>query len=736
MFKLLNPLWIVKTFLTCYLDFGGDEPAAAPTNQTVTNTSIPEYARPYVERMLGRTEALTDINQNPYQTYGGQRIADFSPMQQRAFGDVGNMQTAGQLGAATGLAGAGGIGSLGVAGRAGQMANAGNNYYGMATNPYATQAFMNPYLQSALNPMLEESRRQYGMTGAQQQGNATRAGAFGGSREALMAAENNRNMNTAMNQMIGQGYNTAFDQAQRNLQYGAGLGLQGQQAAAQAALQGYGQANQSAGILGQLGQTEFGQKQAINTAQQQVGAVQQAQAQQNLDQRYQDFLKQQNYPYQQLAFMSDMTRGLPLSQSAMQQYTAPPSMVSQLGGLGMAGLGIYGASGGFKAKGGVIKEYKAGGLTEGYAPGGKIDLKSEEELKAIITDPSSNPLEVASAQEQLMLRNRIHNNPQARLGIDSIATGDMVPEGEPMMAGGGIIAFKKGDKVEEKPSASEQLQARIASASEELWKGNPFAKSEALAQTAAAEAAANKERAPWDILTSMGVNTAAGTSPYALTNLGQGAQGGYKTAKELQAAQDAATKFAQQQQVEQEKAEFARKSGMLNNMQTSYGQMISKELGLKGIEATKAASAQSHADAVNQRDRASASQAFGNMYVKEMASLQKAQALTPLELQKTPEQLSAIASTLAYQQLPGEYKKYYPELAPAAPVKPVPGAVPGAVPDLPAVASQPKLNKYQVGVGQKQFTPKEEAALQWANDPANASNPKAATIRQLLLMGS
>ena len=53
-------------------------PAPAPTSQTVTNTSIPEYARPYVETMLGKSQALTDINANPYQTYGGNRIAGFS----------------------------------------------------------------------------------------------------------------------------------------------------------------------------------------------------------------------------------------------------------------------------------------------------------------------------------------------------------------------------------------------------------------------------------------------------------------------------------------------------------------------------------------------------------------------------------------------------------------------------------------------------------------------------------
>lgn len=47
------------------LEGKGAAPAPAPSSQTVTNTSIPEYARPYVETMLGKTEALTDINKNP-----------------------------------------------------------------------------------------------------------------------------------------------------------------------------------------------------------------------------------------------------------------------------------------------------------------------------------------------------------------------------------------------------------------------------------------------------------------------------------------------------------------------------------------------------------------------------------------------------------------------------------------------------------------------------------------------
>ena len=61
---------------------GGGGSPPPPAQQTVTQTSIPEYAAPYVQTMLGKSEALTDINQNPYQAYGGQRIAPFNTTQQ------------------------------------------------------------------------------------------------------------------------------------------------------------------------------------------------------------------------------------------------------------------------------------------------------------------------------------------------------------------------------------------------------------------------------------------------------------------------------------------------------------------------------------------------------------------------------------------------------------------------------------------------------------------------------
>jgi hypothetical protein len=690
---------------------GGGAPA--PSSQTVTNTSIPEYARPYVERMLGKTEALTDINQNPYQTYGGQRIAEFSPMQQQAFSNVGNMQTAPQLGQATNAT-------------AGVMAAAANNQYnpmqtsylganapslnqyqmGPAsqvrtqdfTRPGTANQFMNPYLNASLQPQLAEIGRQYDITGQQEKSQATGQGAFGGNRQALMQAENARNRNTAMNAAIGTGYNTAFNNAQQQFNAQQQANLQAQQANQQAGLttgtqnlqsalqtQGLGSgqnlqaqlANQGAfgnaqqlaanqqqfganigqqnlqqilagaGQLGQLGQTQFGQQQGINTAQQQVGAVQQAQAQQNLDQGYQDFLKQQNYPYQQLAFMSDMTRGLPLSQSAATQYTAPPSMVSQLGGLGMAGLGAYGASGGFKKEGGIISSYKEGGKI-GYSVGGDISMMSDEQLTELLGNPQLNPMEMKAVEDMLALRRRMQINPQTsqimnqdRAGIGAIATGDMVPED---MAGGGIIAFKAGKEVKAAEIDDEALlQEKIAKYGSQIWDKPAFSKSDEMQAAMAAEAKANKDTELWKFLRDTGVGTAAGTSQFGLSNLGSGASFATTQAGKRAELQDANDKLAMQQQVEAEKAEFARKSGMLNNMQTSLTQLQNKKLGLAQIAATKAATAANAAAAREAALLPKYSAIYNNALAKNKAVIEKQMKDNFTVYDYTPEQVTEMA---------------------------------------------------------------------------------------------
>lgn len=295
---------------------GDDEPQ--PTQQTVSSTEVPAYARPYVERMLGKTEALS---QTPYQAYRGERLAGFTPMQQQAFQGVANLQPAQQLGLGTQMSGIAGLQGLG----------AGQQYAQQATSPGAMQAYMSPYTNLALEPQLREAARRSTMEGQTQQAQAVRAGAFGGSRQGLIEAERQRNLGQLQSDIYGRGMQTAFEQARQAQQFGADLGLRGAATGLQAA-----------STLGQLGQSQFGQQKDILQGQLSAGAQQQALEQQRLGQAYQDFQNQRQYPYQQLAFMSDMLRGLPLSQQSQTMYQAPPSALSQIGGLGLTAYGLFG----------------------------------------------------------------------------------------------------------------------------------------------------------------------------------------------------------------------------------------------------------------------------------------------------------------------------------------------------------------------------------------------------------
>ena len=331
---------------------GGGSSAPAPSSSTVTQTSIPEYARPYVEKMLGQTEALAGT---PYQTYDRERTAGFTPMQEQAFRGAGGMQPS-QLGGFGGqLAGAATLGALGT------------NYdptqfQGGQFGQQDAQQYMSPYMQSVVDIQQREAQRQADIAGTQRGAQAVGAGAYGGGRQAIMEAEAARNLATQKGDIQAQGLQSAYQQAQaqfnadqarrmqaqqlqeQSKQYGAGLGLQG----LQTALQGAGQ-------MGQLGGQQFAQGMDINKLQQAYGTQQQQQEQGIMSQQYQDFLNQQNYPYKQLGFMSDMLRGLPLAQSSQQMYQQPPSALSQVAGLGTAAYGIS-----RMADGGAVNQRPAG----------------------------------------------------------------------------------------------------------------------------------------------------------------------------------------------------------------------------------------------------------------------------------------------------------------------------------------------------------------------------------------
>lgn len=293
---------------------------SAPSAPTQTSqVTIPEYAKPSVERMIGKAEALTS---SPYQTYGGQRIAESTPEQQAARQSVAGMTTPGQFAAGTGLTGAGGLSSLA----------AGQQYMNMATDPGAQAAFMSPYMQNVVDIQKQEALRAAQQGQLAQNLGAARQGTYGGARQLIATTERERNLQDQMNKIQASGLQSAYDQAMKSMQFGTQAGLTGAQQAAQAGLG-----------LGQLGTAQQAAGIDLAKAQEAFGAMGQAEKQKALDQAYQDFITQQQYPYKQLGFLSDILRGSAnlAGTGGKTVYEAPPSMLSQVGGLGLAGLGAY-----------------------------------------------------------------------------------------------------------------------------------------------------------------------------------------------------------------------------------------------------------------------------------------------------------------------------------------------------------------------------------------------------------
>ena len=379
LFKLLK-WWFVDQFMFWGGGSGGG--GGSPTQSTSYQTNLPEYAKPYVETMLGAAQKQTYkydpegnvVGFQPYIPYGATvgpggeitntaqeqaqaAVAGFSPMQERAFQQTADLRVPGQYGVGSQFAGAGGMGAANIAQ---QAAGIGQGYYGMATNPFAQQSFMSPYMQNVVDSQKQEAIRDYEKMLPGMQAQATRQGAFGGSRSAIEAAEARRNLQNQLGGIQATGSQKAFEAGQQAQQFGANLGLQG----LQTGLQGTGQLTSAGKALADIGGQELQARQGIIGLQSQAGAQQQQLEQQKINQAIQNYALQQQNPQMQLSLMSALTRGLPLQQATTQQYQAAPSAISQFAGLGTAGVGAYGlgrAAGIFRA-GGKVKS--SDGLAE------------------------------------------------------------------------------------------------------------------------------------------------------------------------------------------------------------------------------------------------------------------------------------------------------------------------------------------------------------------------------------
>ena len=447
---------------------GGGRSAPTETTQTTYNTNIPQYAEPYVQTMLQGTQkqlfqtapnattGATEITGfQPYKAYGGtydeqgnqtsydpgKAVAGFQPMQEAAQKGIQNMTVPGEFKDAADTT------------RAGIMSATNNTYNPsqfnasqVGTQDYTgsnVNQYMSPYMQNVVDIQQREAQRTADIAGTQRAGQATRSGAFGGSRAAIMDAEAARNLATQKGDIQAQGQQAAFQNAQQQFNAQQQANLQAQQANQSAGLQtqqmgeqskqfgaGYGMQNlnarmQGAQQLAGMGQANLAAQQGIYNLQNTVGAQQQGLEQQKINQAMTDYANAQQYPLMQLGTMSNMLRGLPMQAQTTNQYAAAPNQTTQAIGTAGAAASLYNA---LKAKGGVIEEKRmaSGGITDvvpRYDVGGEVysDLMKmgPEELQAQIKNSSS---EKVKEMAKSLLKQK-------------------------QMAGGGIVAFRSGDVV-------------------------------------------------------------------------------------------------------------------------------------------------------------------------------------------------------------------------------------------------------------------------------------------------
>ena len=433
---------------------------ADQTQTTLYQTGFAPEIAPYAQTMLGQAAALTDTGMNPYMQYQGERTAQFSPLQNQSYQNMALMQTQPQLQDATALAGMAGLGALNT-----QYTFDPSNFnkaFSAATTKDAQgnvtgNTMMNPYMDNVVARQQQDATRQAAIAGQAQQAQTARAGAFGGSGDYLMRGQAASNLARQKGDIQAQGLNTAYNQAmqqyntqnQQNAQqqqYGAGLGLQGLQ-----------MANQSAQSLGTLGNLQYQQNMGINQQQNQYGLQQQGQVQQDLTNKYQDYLNSQNYPYKQLGFMSDMVRGLPLatqSTSSMYPQTPGPSTVQTLAGLGGAAYG-FGKSGLFGGKeGGLMTSYAEGGVTSDQNVESILSKLSDQQL----VQAKKTALARRDVEQAQMIDAEMAERSSIRGGLGSAFNQIPEEQQEQMMAGGGVVAFAGGGSYLDKAEAAQQKQ--------------------------------------------------------------------------------------------------------------------------------------------------------------------------------------------------------------------------------------------------------------------------------------
>jgi len=238
-----------------------------------TESSLSNWVGPYVTDMLGKGQGLAS---EPYQAYTGPLTAGTSDLQDTAFQ---------------------GLGSLNI------PTEKMGGFTPQTFTADAASRYMNPYLSAALQPQIDDAIRQSDIRRLADASRLTKAGAYGGSRQAIMESEGNRNLLQNLSGITGKGYADAYDRAmgQFNVEQDRSRGVQED-------INKYG--------LAAL------QKQAD------LGSVQRGIESEGVAADKLQFEEERDFPYKQVQYMQSLLQGLPVG---TQSYTyAQPTALETL----------------------------------------------------------------------------------------------------------------------------------------------------------------------------------------------------------------------------------------------------------------------------------------------------------------------------------------------------------------------------------------------------------------------
>ena len=199
------------------------------------------------------------------------------------------------------------------------------------------QQYMSPYMQNVVD--IQQRQAIEAARQAQLGGNlaAARQGTYGGARQALLQAQREAGLRTQLGDIQAQGLQRSYEQAQQQFERDRAAGLQAGQTRL-AAAQGLGGLAQT---FGGLGTQQLAGELDILKTQGAFGDLQRSIAQQEMDAQRSALQDQAQYGMTQVGQLSNLLRGIPLSDTTQTTSTPPPSFASQLTGLGLTGLSLY-----------------------------------------------------------------------------------------------------------------------------------------------------------------------------------------------------------------------------------------------------------------------------------------------------------------------------------------------------------------------------------------------------------